>query len=363
MARDKEARDAKLDALQEKLARAVEQVVTGEDWKRALEFAARFRSRSFGNTLLIWAQHIDAFDQGRVSAPEPTYVAGYKQWQTLGRQVEKGQPGDMIFAPVTGRFASSTPQDAASWRRLRRFEKPKPGEAVRSQMVGAKPAYVWDISQTIGPDVPLPPTPMLLDGEAPAGLKDGLVRQVEAAGFQFLPVPHEGMIHGANGVTLFDRRQVVVRVNMDEAAQVKTLVHELAHVKLHGPDQEEARQHCGIGEVEAESVALMVSAAHGMDTSAYTIPYVAGWAMAADGKNPVQVVQATAERVRKVAVEILDQLDTMQVGNGTPLGLTHDGFEASAAKQSEYRSVARSSARKPAAAARPARSSPLVRGL
>lgn len=362
MARDKEARDAKLDALQEKLARAVEQVVTGEDWKRALEFAARFRSRSFGNTLLIWAQHIDAFDQGRVSAPEPTYVAGYKQWQTLGRQVEKGQPGYMIFAPVTGRFASSTPQDAASWRRLGRFEKPKPGEAVRSRMVGTKTAYVWDISQTIGPDVPLPPTPILLDGEAPAGLKDSLVRQVEAAGFQFLPVPHEGMIGGANGITNFDTRQVAVRVNMDEAAQVKTLMHELAHVKMHGPDQDEARQHRGIGEVEAESVALMVGAAHGMDTTAYTIPYVSGWAMAADGKNPIQIVQATAERVRKVAVEILDRLDTEQIGGGTPPGLIREGPETAAAKQAERKPPAHSSARKPPAA-RSARSSSLVRGL
>jgi hypothetical protein len=41
------ARDAKLDALHERLTGAVEQLVSGDDWKRALEFAARFRSRSF----------------------------------------------------------------------------------------------------------------------------------------------------------------------------------------------------------------------------------------------------------------------------------------------------------------------------
>ncbi|WP_448232308.1 hypothetical protein [Microbacterium lacticum] len=130
MATDEErraARDAKLDALHERLTGAVERLVSGDDWRRALEFAARFRSRSFNNTLLIWSQHLDAYEQGRTTAPEPTYVAGYKGWKSLGRSPLPG--GYMIYAPVTARFASSTPQDADSWRRLGKFEKPKPGEA------------------------------------------------------------------------------------------------------------------------------------------------------------------------------------------------------------------------------------------
>lgn len=35
--------------------------MSGEDWKRASEFAATFRSRSFNNTLLIEVQHLDAY--------------------------------------------------------------------------------------------------------------------------------------------------------------------------------------------------------------------------------------------------------------------------------------------------------------
>ena len=37
-----------------------------------------------------------------------------------------------------------------------------------------------------------------------------------------------------------------------------------------------------------------------------------------------QVVQATGERVRKTALAILDQVDTLQVGDGTPPGLERD---------------------------------------
>ena len=159
-------REAKLDELHEKLTGAVEALVSGDDWRQALAFAARFRSRSFNNTMLIWVQHEAAFEAGRVPEPFPTLVAGYRQWQSLGRQVMKGQAGYMIFAPVTGRFATATPSDAGSWRRLGPREKPKAGEVVRSRMVGARPAYVWDASQTDGEPLPVTPTPTLLEQAA-----------------------------------------------------------------------------------------------------------------------------------------------------------------------------------------------------
>ena len=49
-----------------------------------------------------------------------------------------------------------------------------------------------------------------------------------------MPVPHEGMIHGANGVTDYAAGTVAVRENMPQR-KFKTLAHELAHVMLHGP--------------------------------------------------------------------------------------------------------------------------------
>ena len=326
--RDLAAREAKLDALQQQLTASVSALVTGEDWKRALEFAARFRSRSFNNTMLIYIQHHDAFQQGHVPEPMPTYVAGFRQWLSLNRHVMKGQSGYAILAPVTARFASSTPADAESWRRLGRGEKPQFGEAVRSKLVGLKPAHVWDISQTEGDPIPETPHPSVLRGQAPEGLWDGLADQITAHGFGLRLVSNAAAIGGANGLTDYLTREVSVRMDMDDAAQVKTLAHELGHVMLHGPDNADAAMHRGIAEVEAESVALMVAAAHGLDTTSYTVPYVSSWASSVPGRSPVEVVQSTAERVRRTAVTVLDELDTAQIGDGNPPGLDREALAA-----------------------------------
>lgn len=72
----------------------------------------------------------------------------------------------------------------------------------------------------------------------------------------------------------------------------------------------------------------MIGAAHGMDTSDYTIPYVATWAQSVADKEPVDVVRETGERVRRVALEILDKLPDAGIGDGYPPGLDRTGPDA-----------------------------------
>ncbi len=344
----REAREAKLTELSGRLEDAVGRLVSGEDWAAAVRFAARFRSRSFANTLLIFAQHQDAFEQGRVSEPFPSYVAGFQQWKTLGRQVAKGQAGYMIYAPVTARFATTNPADPESWRRLDRREKARPGEVVRSKMVGVKPAYVWDASQTSGKPVPERARPRLLAGEAPVGLWEGLAAQVRDHGFTLGDAPDAVALGGANGVTDFLARTVQVRADMDDAAKVKTLAHELAHIELGHEDRRPAGLHRGIGEVEAESVALMVCASFGLDSTDYTVPYVASWSSQVKDGGPLEVIRATGERARTAALAILDGLPEAPVGDGDPPGLDR-GIGERARERSGAERVAAVTAR-PAAA-------------
>jgi hypothetical protein len=125
---------------------------------------------------------------------------------------------------------------------------------------------------------------------------DGLARQVKAAGFTL----ELGDCGGANGATRFDVRTVRVRDDVSDAQACKTLAHELAHVMLH-----DGAIGCrGMVEVEAESVAFIVSAASGLSTDGYSVPYVGRWA-----SGDVKVVRETAERVVSTARAILAALE------------------------------------------------------
>jgi hypothetical protein len=106
-------RNAKIDALQERLASAVESLATGEDWLRAMEFAARFRARSFNNTVLIWVQHAIAHAEGRVPDPSPTLRGRAPPVARPGPKRDKGQAGYQIFARSSPSWPPSTPTTPA----------------------------------------------------------------------------------------------------------------------------------------------------------------------------------------------------------------------------------------------------------
>jgi len=156
---------------------------------------------------------------------------------------------------------------------------------------------VFALHQTEG--APLPDVaPALLTGQAPAGLWNALSEQVLAHGYTV----HRGDTGRANGWTDPGSRTVRVSGAVDDAQAVKTLIHELGHLECgHVGDLPTYATCRGRCEVEAESVAYVVAAAHGLDASGYTFAYVAGWA----GGDLTQVRQA-AETVTKAARTILD---------------------------------------------------------
>jgi hypothetical protein len=280
------------------LQAGVQALRTTPGWRAWLAFAARIPSYSVSNQLLIVAQ-----------CPSATAVAGYAAWTTLGRQVRRGETALRILAPVTRPQSpgdSPTPRDATPPR----GGKPDPGptgDGAARVIAGFRVACVFDVSQTDGEPLPRAPRPPLLEGQAPDGLWEGLALQVAAAGFTLGRVPDADVIGGANGVTDFAARSVLVRSDVPPAHACKTLAHELGHVLLHDPraDPGWAMPCRAVKEVEAESVAYLVAAHAGLDTADYTFGYVAGWASDRTGAD----MTAAATRIMAAARTITDHLD------------------------------------------------------
>ncbi len=311
-----QARAAKLDALHGTLVSQIAALRAGQDWQGWLRVAARFHDYSLNNVLLIAAQR-----------PQATAVAGFNTWKTLGRQVDKGEKGIQILAPMVTRTARTARSDEAAVPPPASTDSPtdRAGEDQPGRVAGFRVVHVFDVSQTSGEPLPEQPTPQLLRGQAPAGLWDALAEQITARGFTL----HRGDCGPqVNGLTHYGQRTVTVRADVDDAQAAKTLAHELGHVLLHDPtDPVEGiaaspsgtdptavpltaavtslAQCRGRFEVEAESVAFLVASAHGLDTGDYTFPYVAGWAASLDATTPDTVVRATAGRVLSAARLIL----------------------------------------------------------
>jgi len=160
-----------------------------------------------------------------------------------------------------------------------------------------------DLSQTDGEPLP-EATPEPLTGPAPAAMWAALAEQVGAHGYRI----ERGQCWGANGYTDPAGRLVRVRADVAEAMAARVLAHELAHIECGHCDHGGYRCR-GRCEVEAESVAWLISAHFGLDTGAYTLPYVAGWAHAADRASAVSEVRAAFAAVTAAHRRILTALD------------------------------------------------------
>jgi antirestriction protein ArdC len=264
------------ETLHRQLLERVGELRSSKEWLEAMMTAARFHDYSFGNWVLLWSQ-AEARDT------QITRPAGYRAWQRMGRQVRRGERGYQVLAPVTRRAKRNDKDDDDGSRVL----------------VGFRVATVFDIAQTDGE--PLPDAgPRLLNGEADAPVVDAAIGMIEAQGFTFTL----GELRGPNGVTRPVTREVVVDGRLEGAQITKTTVHELAHVLLHSDS--ETIDCRGQLEVEAESVAYVVCGAAGLDTSSYSVAYVAGWAETTD--DPSRILLATGERIVAASRRILDHI-------------------------------------------------------
>ncbi len=260
----------------------VDALTESDAWRAYLDAAMSFHEYSFRNILLILAQK-----------PEATRVAGFRSWQGRGRQVRKGEKAIRIYG-----YSSRTVTET----------DPGTGDKQDRKVPTFPILSVFDISQT--DPIEGHPQPeeiaQLLTGADPANIYDRTAAVMTARGWT---VTREPIAGSANGYTTTDgSRRIVVDETLEPAAAAKTMLHEAAHSHIHAPQitDPDARKdlHRGRMEVEAEAVAYVLAGLQGLDTSAYSVGYIAGWA---DGDTAA--ITDTAQTVLECVHELADALD------------------------------------------------------
>ena len=222
-------------------------------------------------------------------------AATFNAWQEHGRNVKRGEKGLTVLRP---RIIKEKGADTSG------------ADIERSRVAGFSYLNVFDIEQTEGEAIPVGIRPQNV--ETPEGfgwtietLRELVLTIKGVAGIELRGRLPGDPDHAAGWFDLGTHQIVVVLGESPPAQQLKTVLHEVAHAVLHGDGEHHAT---ATAEVEAESTAFVVAHALDLDTSAYSLPYVATWALASNVKDPTRAVAAVGERVRKAAAVLLGAL-------------------------------------------------------
>jgi N-terminal domain of anti-restriction factor ArdC len=265
----------------DRLEQAARALLSSDGWRRWVKVRSTngLARYSFGNQLLIVMQR-----------PDASYVAGFRAFLELNRCVRKGQCAIRILAPMSVRDQDS---------RTSRIEAAADGADRRRTLFRAVP--VFDVSQTD----PLPgtdPIPLAapcepIHGATHAHLLAPLETLAEEIGYRVTVRPLDG---AADGWCDSGRREIAVNSTLAANAQVRVLVHEIAHALGVGY-RDYGRQRA---EVLVDTVTHIVCGSVGLDVSGSSVPYIAGWGETGE----LDAIRSYAETIDTIARRIEDAL-------------------------------------------------------
>lgn len=284
----------KMKEITDRLEQGIQELFNSDRYKEYLKVMSKFYNYSVNNTLLIAMQK-----------PDATLIAGYNSWKSMfGRQVVKGAKGIKVIAPSPFKVKKEMEKIDP---KTQKSVKGKDGKPIKQEVEITVPAFkvvsVFDVSQTEGRELPT------------IGV-DELTGSVEKYNDYFkaitqaspVPVGFEKIEGGAHGYYHLEEKRIAVNEGMSELQNLKTLIHEIAHAKLHDVDlnapvkQQADRPDSRTREVQAESIAYAVCQHYGLDTSDYSFGYVAGWSSGrelSELKLSLEIIRNTASGLIK----------------------------------------------------------------
>ena len=280
-----------MDSIMQSLESGVEELFTSNCYQEFLKTMAKFHNYSFNNTMLIAMQR-----------PDATLVTSYKNWQSMGRQVMKGEKGITIIAPAPYKKMKEKEVLDENQRPIMGTDGKPKTEQVEVTVPHFKAVTVFDIAQTSGEPIQTL-APELLT--AAVQDFDSFMQAIQK--ISPVPIRFDEIDGNANGYYHNADKEIVIKKGLSESQTLKTAIHETVHAKLH---DKEIMESLGVEkdrltkEVEAESVAYCVCSSFGLDTSDYSFPYIAGWSSSREMKE----MKASMDVIRKTAGEMIDQL-------------------------------------------------------
>lgn len=280
-----------MDSIMQSLKSGVEELFTSNRYQEFLKTMAKFHNYSFNNTMLIAMQR-----------PDATLVTSYKNWQSMGRQVMKGEKGITIIAPAPYKKMKEKEVLDENQRPIMGTDGKPKTEQVEVTVPHFKAVTVFDIAQTSGEPIQTL-APELLT--AAVQDFDSFMQAIQK--ISPVPIRFDEIDGNANGYYHNADKEIVIKKGLSESQTLKTAIHETVHAKLH---DKEIMESLGVEkdrltkEVEAESVAYCVCSSFGLDTSDYSFPYIAGWSSSREMKE----MKASMDVIRKTAGEMIDQL-------------------------------------------------------
>lgn len=283
----------KMKELTDRLEEGIQEVFQSRKYQEYLQVMSKFYNYSFNNLILIAMQK-----------PDASLVAGYSAWQKqFGRHVKKGEKGIKILAPMFRKRKVDEEEKTVTESAEGQTEET---EKIEKVITAFKVVSVFDVSQTEGKELPSYGVDMLQGGVEDYSNFFQAIRKIAPVPVGFEDIPGE-----AHGYYHQTEKRIAIAEGMSEIQNVKTLLHEIAHAKLHDIDmdvpeeQQKNQPDRYTKEVQAESIAYVICQHYGMDTSEYSFAYIAGWST----DREVPELKASLDTIRSTAREMITGID------------------------------------------------------
>lgn len=279
-----ERKIAEIKSAIEEIEEGVHKVFESDNWKNYLEFQSSFHKYSINNMIWIWLQNQHA-----------TQVASFQDWKKKGRYVKKGEKGIKVRIPTPKKIVEKT-EDGKEEEYVKMFFK-----------IG----YVFDVSQTVGEEVPTICNPLEDNTRVTFKKVFELIPSLEKiTGFKIKYLDDCG--GDALGYCDVMKEEIVLLKNQSALDTLSTLIHECSHAlnKEKNKKKKSYLEKCD-EEIIAESVAYCTLHYFGLDTSKYSFEYIASWYNNKHENGKLNILKDILSEIHDNTIILIDDINNI----------------------------------------------------